>query len=177
MFFVFAGWHKPCNLGGMANERRSGFGRSDVESTPSRRLISRFAPILNRPLAIGAITVLASFLCCGALAETTPVSEGKPHADTAPAASMARHHTDRDDAIPLLFLLVLGLGGLALSQTKPTERPGQRAGSFCAGKNVVHGQELPAIIPPQPPLAVVARKHHDDVVGLQPVGAFRMLNQ
>jgi hypothetical protein len=160
----------------MANEPRSARVRGAVDSQPTRRLISRFAPLLNRPLAIGAVTVLASFFCCGALAETTPVSEGKPHADTAPTAGIARHHVDRDDAVPLLFLVVLGLGGLALSQTRPTERSTPRAGSFCAGKNVVHGQELPAIIPPQPPLGVVARQHHDDVVGLEPVGVFRVLD-
>jgi hypothetical protein len=160
----------------MANEPRSARVRGAVDSKPSRRLISRFAPLLNRPLAIGAMTVLASFFCCGALAETTVVSEGKSLPEATASPIVRSHHSDESDAIPLLFLVVLGLGGLALSQTRPTERSTPRAGFFCAGKNVVRGQELPAIIPPQPPLGVVAREHHDDVVGLEPVGVFRVLD-
>jgi len=121
--------------------------------------------------------VFFGFFGGGALAESTSVSEGKQHFATAPSSLTQLHRSNRSDEVPLLFLAVLGLGGLALSQTRPTERPGQRAGSLCAGKNVARGQELPAIIPPQPPLGVVARKHHDDVVGLEPVGVFRMLDQ
>jgi hypothetical protein len=161
----------------MACNERSGPGRGTAIWVPERRLISRFAPILNRPLVIGAMAVLFSFFCCGALAETAPVSEGKTHLASVPSNSAETRHSRASDDIPLLFLAVLGLGGLALSQTRPTERPGQRPGSLCAGKNVARGQELPAIIPPQPPLGVVARKHHDHVVGFQPVRVFRMLDQ
>jgi len=161
----------------MAFNERSGPSRSSVVWVPERRLISRFAPILNRPLVIGAVAVLFSFFCCGALAESVPVSEGKTNLATVPSHSNQSRHSHAEEGVPLLFLAVLGLGGLALSQTRPTERQGQRAGSLCAGKNVARGQELPAIIPPQPPLGVVARKHHDDVVGLEPVGVFRMLDQ
>jgi hypothetical protein len=161
----------------MALDERSGLDRSAALSAPSRRLISRFAPILNRPLVIGAITVLASFFCCSVLAQTNTVSEGKPHLAAASPAPAQHPHPASPDAVPLLFLVVLGLGGLALSQTRPTPRPAARPGSSYAGKNVVRGQELPEIIPPQPELSVVTREHHDHVVGFEPVGVVRMLNQ
>jgi hypothetical protein len=161
----------------MAPDERSGLDRSAALSAPSRRLISRFAPILNRPLVIGAVTVLASFFCCGALAQTSTASEGKPQVAATSPTPVQHHHPARQDGVPLLFLVVLGLGGLALSQTRPTPRPASRPGSSYAGKNVARGQELPEIIPPQPELSVVAGEHHDDVVGFEPVGGVRMLNQ
>jgi hypothetical protein len=161
----------------MALDKRSGPDRSAAVSTAPRRLISRFAPILNRPLVIGGLTVLASFVGCGALARSAPVPEGKQQLAPASSDLAPSHRSDRSDDIPLLFLAAIGLGGLALSQTRPTERPGQRPGSLCAGKNVARGQELPAVIPPQPPLGVVARQHQDNVVGFEPVGGVRMLNQ
>jgi hypothetical protein len=165
----------------MALDERSGFIAGGVLSTPSRRLISRLGPFLNRPLLIGAATVLASLLCCGALAGNNALSEVKSPQGTPPAGVTRHHPSARSEEVPLLFLVILGLAGLALSQTRPSPGEAEREVHFRAGKKVDHRQELPAVQPPQPllvlPSGVIAREHHNHVVGLEPVGGPGILNE
>ena len=62
------------------SSRAAYFGEAPV--LPPRQtatLISRLGPVLDRPLLIGAMTVLASLLFCGAIAETRPFSEVTAH--------------------------------------------------------------------------------------------------
>jgi hypothetical protein len=165
----------------MAHDERSGFTTRAAFLTPAHRLGSHLEPFLNRPLLIGAATVLASLLFCGTIARNDASSEGKSQQVTASAAVSQHHNSARSEEVPLLFLAILGLAGLALSQTRPEPNDGERAGPFRAGKKVNRRQELPAIKPPQPPLVLpsgmIAREHHDHVIGLEPVGGRGMLNE
>jgi hypothetical protein len=177
----FPPWHTLCNEGRMALDERPGFNTEGVHSTSSRRLISRLGPVLNRPLLIGAAAVLASLLCCGVLEGNNPFSEAKLPQGTASTMAPRHHHAARSEEVPLLFLVILGLAGLALSQTRPSPGEAEREVHFRAGKKVDHRQELPAVQPPQPllvlPSGVIAREHHNHVVGLEPVGGPGILNE
>jgi hypothetical protein len=165
----------------MALDERSGFTTGTVFSAPAHRFSSHLEPFFNRPLLIGAATVLASLLFCGTLVQNDASSEGNSQQVTPSAEVSRQHHSARSEEVPLLFLAILGLAGLALSQTRPEPKDGERAGPFRAGKKVNRRQELPAIKPPQPhlvlPSGVIAREHHDHIIGLEPVGGSGMLNE
>jgi hypothetical protein len=159
----------------MALDECSGIARAPSFSAPPRGLISRLDVVLNRPLLIGLVAVLASLFCCSALAQNDAVLEVKP----APVAIPTRpaHHPSpaRPEGVPLLFLAMLGLAGLALSQTRGASPSEHRDTAFRAGKNVARGQELPqARRPTEPALvpaleSVRAGEHHHDIVGLESV--------
>ncbi len=116
----------------------------------SPRLLSLGALFLKRPLLIGALTLLAAAFSHGDPAQNPLDSEGKMYFDsTAERASTAtrHHHGSDDDEIPLLFLALMGLGALTLSQIRPSEIKTPPVDVFDAGKNVDCGQELPETAP------------------------------
>lgn len=158
----------------MALDDRSGITSVPVASTASRGLVSRIDFLLNRPLFLGLGAVLASLICCGTLAQTTAISEVKPHHEAAAARPLHRPQPESSDEIPLLCLAFLGLAGLALSQTRPSSEPEHREDIFRAGKNVVRGQELPKTpSDPAPRLAPslsIPRtpEPHHGIMGLEP---------
>ena len=127
------------------------------------------------------MAVLASLLFCGTLAQTHPFSEAKAPAPVRSTPPALQRHADRDDEVSPLFLALLGLAALALSQTRPSDKPTSWKDDSCTGKNVARGQKLPEVRPPQPPLAtdsgVIAGKHHHDIVGLETIGVVGMLHQ
>lgn len=110
------------------------------------RSISRLELLLKRFVLIGALGFLAIFLSVTAATQDPAPSEVKSPAAPAPghfAAAARHHHSSDEEAIPLLFLALMGLAALALSQTRPSPQRANQAGSICAGKNVARGQELP----------------------------------
>jgi hypothetical protein len=130
----------------MGNVERSGTAPGALRSAASPRWISRFDPLLKRLLVVGAVAFLAAFLCGSAAAQDSSTSEVKPPVVSAvnrPAAAARHHHSSDEEAIPLLFLALMGLAALTLSQTRPSSDYRSRTGSSCAGKNVAPGQELP----------------------------------
>ncbi len=146
--------------------------------------VSRLAPLFNRPLLIGCAAVAASLFCCGMVARAVPLSEVKTHQAVPLPAAAPQPTTATPGVVPPLFLAILGLAALALSQTRPAERPAPTQGPSCAGKNTARGQKLPKIRRPQPLLTamdsnsgVVAREHHHDVMGLQPIGRVGVLHK
>ncbi len=117
-----------------------------LPSASSLRAISRVNLFLKRLLLVGALAFLAVFLSVTAVTEDPASSEVKSPVDPAanPAGTAARHRSSSDEeAIPLLFLALMGLAALTLSQTRPSSERAAQAGSICAGKNVAPGQELP----------------------------------
>ncbi len=155
-----------------------------TSSQETRTLISRLAPLLNRPLLIGCAAVLASLVCCGVLAKAAPVIEVKSHPAALRTVATPHPQAAKHEEVHPLFLAMLGLAALALSQTRGSDKAEPAKDVSCAGKNGVRGQKLPKILRPQPVLApldpasgVIARKHHDDIVGLESVGGFGMLHQ
>jgi hypothetical protein len=147
-------------------------------------LVSRLAPLLHRPLLIGGAAVAASLFFSGLVARAVPSSEVKAHHAAPLPAAAPQPAAPRHGEVPPLFLAILGLAALALSQTRQPERPATNRDDSCAGKKIARGQKLPKIRRPQPLLAplnsdsgVIARKHHDDVMGFQPIGRIGMLHK
>ncbi len=117
-----------------------------LPSASSLRSISRINLLLKRLLLVGALAFLAIFLSVTAVTQDPASSEVKSPAGPAAnrAGAAARHHHSSDEeSIPLLFLALMGLAALTLSQMRPSPRNASPAGPICAGKNVADGQELP----------------------------------
>jgi hypothetical protein len=115
-------------------------------SATAPQLASRRSPLLQRLFLMGVLILVTAFVYGSAIAQNSSFSEEKtPFATAAEQAKIhSRHQPEsRDDGVPLLFLALLGLGAVALSQTRPTPAKPSPTGSFCAGKNVSGGQELP----------------------------------
>jgi hypothetical protein len=130
----------------MGNVERSGTAPGALRTAASPRWLSRFDPLLKRLLVVGAVAFLAAFLCGSTAAQNSAAPEVKSQAAPSanrPVAAARHHHSSDEEAIPLLFLALMGLAALTLSQIPPTSESRPRASSTCAGKNVAPGQELP----------------------------------
>jgi hypothetical protein len=162
----------------MAHDECSGIARASSFSAPPRRLISRLDVVLNRPLLLGLVAVLASLLCGSALAQSDAIPEVKPIQSAISTSPIYRPESASSDGVPLLFLAILGLASLALSQTRASIGPEHRDAAFCSGKKVARGQDLPqerrprAVVASASPVLgrVRTREHHHDIMGLESVG-------
>ena len=153
-------------------------------SWEKRTLISRLAPLLSRPLLIGGAAVAASLLCGSVAARAVPLSEVKAQSHTSYASAPSHIRTVKHEEMSPLFLAMFGLAALALSQTRGSGAAEPKLNAPCAGKNVAPGQKLPKIrrhLPELEPLdftsGVVAREHHDNVVGFEPVSGVGVLHE
>ncbi len=120
-----------------------------LPSPSSLRLISRFDLLLKRLLLVGALAFLAIFLSVTAVTQDPSSLEVKSPIDPAvnrAGATAHHHHSSDEENIPLLFLALMGLAALTLSQTRPSSERAPQAGPICAGKNVAPGQELPETV-------------------------------
>ncbi len=112
----------------------------------SLRSISRFNLLLKRLLLVGALAFPVIFLSVTAVTQDPAPPEVKLTIDPAANHREARfrsHHSSDEEEIPLLFLALMGLAALTLSQTRPSSPRPPQTGPNCAGKNVAPGQELP----------------------------------
>ena len=100
---------------------------------PAGRARYRFlsmAYFLSRPVLIGLLAVLSSVVCCQAYAQSVSQSYEAPrYGQTAASAPHAgsdapgKGHSRDSEAVPLLFLSVLGLAGMALSRIRSSKEP------------------------------------------------------
>jgi hypothetical protein len=167
--------------------RKGAISRERSNATVSREkrtLISRLAPLLNRPLLIGIAAVLASLFCGDVAARAVPLSEVKTEPRASYVAVPSHVRASKNEEMSPLFLAVFGLAALALSQTRGSQEAQPKLNDSRAGKNVAPGQKLPKTprhLPELEPLdlssGVIAREHHDDVVGFEAVSGVGMLHE
>jgi hypothetical protein len=156
----------------MASDHHPDIARGPVPSARVRRIVSPLDFLFNRPFLIGVAAVLASLFYCRALAQTPALSEVNPSHSITKVIQPHQEASANSDDVPVLFLAVLGLAGLALSQTRPSSEPAHREVVFRAGKNGVRGQELPTTRRGQEPLQLpsfgqIEDQHPHAITGLE----------
>ena len=127
----------------MENVDRRGARRLSPFWAVPARFLKGIVSSRYHPLYAAAALLLAAFLSSAAPRNHRPFSEGKPPA-AATAVALSRHrHAAGDEDVPLLFLVVMGVGALALSHTRPSTGRGAQMRALDAGKNGAARKELP----------------------------------
>lgn len=124
----------------MVRDERTANGGSDLFPTPARHLISRLHLLLDRPVVLGIVAVLVSILCCRALAQNGIISEVKAHRSAAVTGVSQHRSSTHSEEVPLLFLTLLGLASLALSQTRPSTEAKPRPANLAQAKKASTGK-------------------------------------
>ena len=127
----------------MIRDEHTTNGARGLSPAPPRHLISRLHLLLDRPVVLGLVAVLVSILCGGAIAGNSTFSAVKSHHGTAMTRSAPHPSSARSDEIPVLFLTLMGLAALALSQTRSTSEITSRPVTFAQAKKSSAGKTCP----------------------------------